>query len=97
MTNIDELNNRLGLSPYQIWVLSQNAYKYDLGGIRKFGRYLYAPYKCNLTRSFADAIKKMLRGPRADLIGPDSMIVSDRRGINIRKMTGDGLSAAIGR
>jgi hypothetical protein len=85
MTSIDELSNRFQLSPYQIWVIRQNAYKYNLDKVRKFGQYVYAPYKCNLTRGFRDAIEKLLFGPRADLIGLDKMLAIDRRKINTQE------------
>jgi hypothetical protein len=86
--DIDVLTRRFNLSPYQIYMLSRNWHKYDTGRIRKFGDMVYAPYLCTLTRGFRDAVAKLLFGPRADLIGSDRMIISDRRGINIRKITG---------
>jgi hypothetical protein len=95
MTDIDDLSNRFRMSPYQIWILRQNAYKYNLNKIRKFGHCIYAPYKCNLARSFQDAVKKILFGPRADLIGTDRMLASDQRRINIKRMLFDHVSDAL--
>lgn len=80
------MTRRFDLSPYQIYVLTRNGYKYNLAGIKKFGAAIYAPYHCEIPRGFRDMIEKLLFGPRADLIGSDRMIISDRRGINIRKM-----------
>jgi hypothetical protein len=71
------------LTPYQFYILEQNGYKYDLARIRKKGNILYAPYKCKLAHNFRDAVAKMLYGARADLIGPDRILVLDRRGIKI--------------
>jgi hypothetical protein len=79
MINIDDLIARYRLSPYQTWVVSRNAYKYNLERIRKLGNFVYAPYKCNIARDWRDAIEKLLRGPRADLIGTDRMIATDER------------------
>lgn len=86
-TNIDILAARLRLSPYQTYVLTRNGYKYNLNKIKKIGNLVYAPYRCNLARGFWDEIEKIFFGPRADLIGVDRMIVSDRRRINMRDFT----------
>jgi hypothetical protein len=95
MTTVDDLINRFRLSPYQIWVLGRNAYKYNLDKVRMFGRMVYAPYKCNLARGFRDAIEKLLFGGRADLIGPDRMLAHDQRRIRARKMSFDRVPNAM--
>jgi hypothetical protein len=84
--DIDFLTKRFDLSPYQIYVLTRNGYKYNMNRIKKCGSAIYAPYQCGLARGFRDGIEKLLLGPRADLIGADRMIVSDQRGINLRKI-----------
>jgi hypothetical protein len=66
-------------------MLAQNFHKYNLRRLVKRGEILYAPYKCELSRSFRDAIEKIFFGPRADLIGTDKILVFDRRGIKLRR------------
>jgi len=84
--DIESLCERLKLSPYQIYVLTQHGYKYNLQKVKKFGNLVYAPYRCNIPRSFSDGIGKLLFGPRADLIDTDRIIISDQRRINIKKI-----------
>jgi hypothetical protein len=82
---LDRLAGTLHLTPYQLYVLEQNGDKYDFNKLAKHGDILYAPYKCEISRSFQDSIKKLLLGPRADLIGRDSLLVFDRRGIKLHR------------
>lgn len=69
---------QLRLSPYQTHVLEKNAMAYDLSRLVKRGLVLYAPYK-----EPNHSLAKRLLGPRADLIGEDSLLVCDQRGIKL--------------
>jgi len=80
---IERLARNLNLTPYQGYILQQNAHKYNLGKVVKRGALLYAPYKCELARSWADGVAKIFLGSRADLIGPDRILVYDQRGIRL--------------
>lgn len=82
---IEHLAKIFRLTPYQIYVLQQYGHKYNLDKLAKQGALLYAPYKCELTRSWTDAVAKIFLGPRADLIGPDEILVYDQRGIRLYK------------
>jgi len=77
--HLDELYYRYNLTPFQMFILNQNGYKYNLNKIRKIGKTIYAPYKCEISRSFYDSIQKILRGPRMDIIGPAEMLATDTR------------------
>jgi len=81
--NAETISVRMRLSPYQSYILSQNAHKYNLDGLLKRGDILYAPYKCMLSRNTRDYVDKVLHGPRADLIGADRMLVIGRRGVRL--------------
>lgn len=83
LTSAKRISERFHLSPYQFYILSQNAHKYDLERLQKRGDILYAPYKCHLARNARDYVDKVLHGPRADLIGADRMLVVDRRGVRL--------------
>jgi hypothetical protein len=80
---IDMLAQHLRLTPYQAYILEKNNTKYDFSRLVKRGGILYAPYRCDDRRGFAEYCARMLFGPRADLIGADRILVSDRRGIRI--------------
>ncbi|MCL2737281.1 MAG: hypothetical protein FWE17_00245 [Alphaproteobacteria bacterium] len=82
-TQIEQLSERMGLSPYQSYILAINGHKYKLDSLVKRGDVLYAPYYCELTRDARDYFGKILYGPRADLIGPDRMLVIGQRGIKL--------------
>ena len=83
MTQIEKLSDELRLSPYQSYILSLNAEKYNTGGFVKHGEVLYAPYRCALTAGMRDYFAKVFRGPRADLIGADHMLVIGARGVHL--------------
>ncbi|MCL1891966.1 MAG: hypothetical protein FWF97_01560 [Alphaproteobacteria bacterium] len=79
----ERIARNLRLTPYQLYMLEHNGDKYDFRHLVKRGDVLYVPYKCELSRDFLDGVKKILLGPRADLIGPDAVIIIDRRGIKL--------------
>lgn len=80
---ISMLAHHLRLSPYQVYILETNGKKYDFSRLVKRGNVLFAPYLCNDRNSVIDFCARMLFGPRADLIGPDRILITDRRGIKI--------------
>ena len=82
-TTVVKLSEQLRLTPYQSYILEQNGEKYDLDALVKKGVVLYAPYRCKMTRGFADRIQKIFFGHRADLIGSDRILVRDQRGIRL--------------
>ncbi|MDR1027535.1 MAG: hypothetical protein LBL46_03920 [Rickettsiales bacterium] len=82
--DMDFLTRRLGLTPFQSYVIRQNGYKYNMSNLKKFGPVVYAPYRCGIPRGFRDAIEKLLYGPRMDVIGTDRMLASDTRRVRLR-------------
>ncbi|MCL2749072.1 MAG: hypothetical protein FWE50_03280 [Alphaproteobacteria bacterium] len=80
---IESLARSLKLTPYQLYMLQQNGYKYNLNKLVKRGALLYAPYKCELARNWSDGVAKIFLGSRADLIGSDRILVYDQRGIRL--------------
>jgi hypothetical protein len=78
---LERISRAMSLTPYQLYMLEINADKYDLHRLIKCGDVLYAPYKCERGHGFFEWIKKIFRGPRADLIGPDRLLVFNKRGI----------------
>jgi hypothetical protein len=78
---IEMLARYLRLTPYQAYILEKNSTKYDFRRLVKRGGILYAPYRCDDRRGLAEYCARMLFGPRADLIGADRILASDRRGI----------------
>ena len=82
-TTAERISERLRLSPYQAYILSLNAHKYNLDGMQKRGDVLYAPYKCMLSNDARDYFSKVLMGPRVDLIGSDRMLVIGKRGVRL--------------
>jgi hypothetical protein len=83
--DIDYINRRFNLSPFQVYVITRNGYKYNMDKIRRVGDAIYAPYRCGIPRSIRDALEKIIFGPRADLIGADRMIASDTRRMGRRR------------
>lgn len=81
--SIDKLTQHLNLTPYQMYIVEKNSYKYRMDCLIKRGSVLYAPYKCTLSRSWWDFFEKYIWGPRADLIGADRILVCDKRGIRL--------------
>ena len=81
-SQISSLCARLRLTPFQSYILEQNAYKYNLGRLVKRGDILYVPYIATGNR-FANAASRLLLGARADLIGPDEILVQGQRGIEL--------------
>ena len=79
-SQIASLCARLRLTPFQSYILEQNAYKYNLGRLVKRGDIVYVPYIGSGNR-WADAAARLLLGARADLIGPDKILVRAQRGI----------------
>ncbi|MDR1360872.1 MAG: hypothetical protein LBJ18_01000 [Rickettsiales bacterium] len=82
-TAVMKLSDLLRLTPYQSYILEQNGEKYNLDRLIKKGVVLYAPYRCTASRGIGDCIAKVFRGPRADLIGSDRILVRDQRGIKL--------------
>jgi hypothetical protein len=80
---IDMLARYLRLTPYQAYILEKNSTKYDFSRLVKRGGILYAPYRCDDRSGFAEYCARKLFGPRADLIGADRILASDRRRIRI--------------
>lgn len=74
------LCQQMRLTPFQSYILEQNAYKYNLGRLVKRGDILYVPYVTSGNR-WTDAAARLLLGARADLIGPDKILVQGQRGI----------------
>jgi hypothetical protein len=83
--HFERMARSLHLTPYQLYMLEQNAYKYNLRKLIKRGNVLYAPYKSELSRGFRDGIRKIVLGARADLIGPDRMLAIDQRGLKLER------------
>jgi hypothetical protein len=82
-TRIENIANRLRLSPYQSYILLLHGHKYRLDSLMKRGDVLYAPHHCNLSRDTRDFFEKVLLGPRVDLIGSDRILVADQRGVKL--------------
>jgi len=91
-THIEQISQRLRLSPYQSYILLLNGHKYRLDSLMKRGDVLYAPYVCNLARDAKDYFEKIIFGHRADLIGSDKMLVIGQRGV---KLYATGLYRAV--
>jgi hypothetical protein len=81
--HIKDIVDILRLTPYQSYILSENSGIYDMYGIVKRGGVIWIPRKCRLSKDFIDHIGKVFRGPRADLIGPDRVLVYNQRGIKL--------------
>lgn len=80
---LNRLSGYLGLSAYQSYILGRNATRYDLSRLVKRGGILYAPYLPNQNNGLREDVERAIFGPRADLIGPDRMLIHNRRGIKI--------------
>ncbi|MDE6477715.1 MAG: hypothetical protein K2L94_00515 [Alphaproteobacteria bacterium] len=80
-SQVSKLCERLRLTPYQSYILEMNCHKYNLSRLVKRGGVLYAPYLSGAKNRWTDAAARLVRGPRADLIGPDRMLVRAQRGI----------------
>ena len=79
---VNNLSLYLRLTPYQSEILMRNIDKYNVGRVVKRGGVLYVPY---ISRGILGRIKKMLLGARADLIGQNKMLVTNRRNIKFCK------------
>lgn len=77
-SHIDLLSKTLGLSPYQANKLRIHSQQYNISRLEKRGGVLYAPY---LSNNIWEWIKKVTKGPRADLIGHDRMLLHSQRNI----------------
>ena len=71
-----QLTELLNLTPYQAAALASGVGKYDFARLEKRDGILYAPY---IERGVYPYIVKLIRGPRADIIGGDRMVESGRR------------------
>lgn len=81
--DVENISGRLKLSPYQSYILWRNGHKYKIDGLQKRGEVLYAPYRCELSKDAMDYFRKVLFGPRADLIGSDRTLVVGQRGVKL--------------
>ncbi len=77
------LCEQLRLSPYQSYVLENNAKKYNLDKLVKRGGILYAPHAYDDRGNLGEYLSRLLFGPRADLVGLDKMLVSGQRRVKI--------------
>lgn len=82
--HLEQISRSMNLTSYQLYILEMNIDKYDFHRLIKHGDFLYAPYKIHFSRNFKDAIKEIIFGRRADLIGPDRLLVFNKRGIKMR-------------
>jgi len=82
-TQIEKLSERLRLSPYQSYILAQNGHKYDIDRLYKRGDVLYAPYRCGLCKDTRDYLRKLIFGPRVDLVGSERMLIVGQRGVRL--------------
>jgi len=82
-SRISALCSTLHLSPYQSYVLENHPVKYDLARIARHGAVLYAPHAYSRSEVFKEFCFRIILGPRADLIGPEGMLVFDQRGIKV--------------
>lgn len=73
--NIEKLCKLLGLSNFQKQQIQDNYEKYNISGLIKRGKVLYAPYKTD------DLILRFFMGELADLIGEEKMLIQNSRGI----------------
>ncbi|MDR0319219.1 MAG: hypothetical protein LBH81_00570 [Rickettsiales bacterium] len=80
---VDRIITLMKLSPFQAYILQNYGHKYNLGALKKKGPVLLAPYDNDAYQNFSDAIQRLLRGPKADLIGSDRILVHGQRGIKI--------------
>lgn len=79
---INNLSFTLRLTPYQLEVLKNNVQKYNIGRIVKRGGVLYVPYaSCGVVSWFI----KFICGARADLIGQNKTLITNRRNIKFCK------------
>ena len=81
-SNINNLVVYLRLTPYQSQMLEHNIDKYNVGRVVKRGGVLYVPY---MSRGILGWIKSIFLGVQADLIGPNKVLVRNRRNIRFFK------------
>ena len=81
-SNINNLVVYLRLTPYQSQMLEHNIDKYNVGRVVKRGGVLYVPY---MSRGILGWIKSIFFGVQADLIGPNKVLVRNRRNIRFFK------------
>lgn len=79
---INTLSQYLRLTPYQSETLIRNTDKYNMGRVVKRGGVLYVPY---VSHGVLERIKNMVFGVRADLIGQNKMLVTNRRNVKFCK------------
>jgi len=81
---LERISRVMCLTPYQLYMLEINSDKYNLHRLVKCGNLLYVPYKYDLSYGIVGIIKRLFLGRRADLIGPDKLLVFNTRGIKIK-------------
>ena len=91
-TKFDALAHNLNLSKYQSNKIKIHYDRYNVSRLEKRGGVLYAPY---LPHGLWGWIEKLLFGARADLIGPNKLLLQAQRNI---KFTANGYhSVKVGR
>lgn len=91
-TKFDALAHNLNLNQYQLNKLKIHIDKYNIARLEKRGGVLYAPY---VPHGLWGWIGKLLFGARADLIGPNKLLLRAQRNI---KFTANGYhSVKVGR
>ncbi len=81
ITNIDNVSKQLSLAEFQKNVLRENCDKYNLSGLIKRGKVLYAPHHCNA--NLAEFLQSLFFGKKADLIGANKILLSSARRIKL--------------
>ena len=76
--NINKIAQLLNLTMYQSNRLKRNCERYNMSGLQKRGGVLYAPY---VVHGFWVRLGTVVFGGRADLIGPDKVLLRAQRGI----------------
>ncbi|MBQ8367792.1 MAG: hypothetical protein IJX43_01905 [Alphaproteobacteria bacterium] len=76
--NINKITQLLNLTMYQTNKLKRNFEQYNMSGLQKRGGLLYAPYA---VRGIWGRVWNLVVGGRADLIGPDRILLRAQRGI----------------
>ena len=76
--NINKITQLLNLTMYQTNKLKCNFEQYNMSGLQKRGGLLYAPYAAH---GVLGRVWNLVVGGRADLIGPDRILLRAQRGI----------------
>ncbi len=74
--NINKITQLLNLTTYQTNRLKRNLEQYNMAGLQKRGGLLYAPY---VVHGIWGRVWAVIAGGRADLIGPDRVLLRAQR------------------